>query len=103
MKKVALMIVMTLIFTSCTWSNSTPAEETVIPVVEVNTEVQIMNTHGDETETTNTWAEKTMEEKSTETSITEELSNGTEDEQLLNEVFNEINEVFELVEQNGGQ
>jgi hypothetical protein len=130
MKKVALLIAMTFVLTSCSWLNDTPTEETKIPEVKVENKVETPDTNEEETkneegnteeegssdesenendteevneaeETVNT--EVTPEEVTPEESITEELANGTEDEQLLNEVFNEINEVFELVEQNGGQ
>lgn len=134
MKKVALLIAMTLVFTSCSWLNDTPAEETKTPEVKVENEVKTPDTDEKDNETpdeeTENQVENTPEEEmpteiptvneitepetpvieveneeetSSDESITDELANGTEDEQLLNEVFNEINEVFELVEQNGGQ
>lgn len=133
MKKVAFFIAMTLVFTSCSWLNDDTVEETQTNIVEVENEVESSDSNTDtkqeDTSTEETVTEPISEENtseeptivettldeavfvkdipetntSNETSITEELANGTEDEQLLNEVFNEINEVFELVEQNGGQ
>ena len=118
MKKVALLIAMTLVFTSCSLFDDAPVEEIETPNMEVTTEVEIPSTDEETNETleeeitTDTPAieentEVPVLEVETETpseiSIIEELASGTEDEQLLNEVVNEITEIFELVEQNGGQ
>jgi hypothetical protein len=126
MKKVVLLIAMTLVFTSCSWLNDEPVETTETQIINVETEIK--NTIIDETNTDEEYTEnetitgstsedttvddiivdETIVDDILETEITvestnNELENVTEDEQLLNEVFNEINEVFELVEQNGGQ
>lgn len=127
MKNFALLLVITLLLSSCSLLNDEKSEDTPTPAItdEMPTEntdkVEDDSTEdmdGDSQESDNeesevkvdtstesgySFSNNTSNSGTTGTNVSGELENDTESEEALNEVFNEIEELFELAEQNGGQ
>jgi hypothetical protein len=124
MKNVALLMVLILALSSCSLLNNDKKEVSETPIIEkeVSTEVSELITEegqadeddmNDSIEDGNIIPQDIITEElidndekesmSIETEVSVELDNDVESEEALNEVFNEIEELFELAEQNGGQ
>ena len=129
MKNIALLMVLVLALSSCSLFNDDKKDITQTPVIEaevgINEELETEVTNMDEiqeneetqweyqniqtiTDSQQGWyshASGSMEKEniSVENEVSVDLDSDIESEEALNEVFNEIEELFELAEQNGGQ
>lgn len=126
MKNLALLLAITLLLSSCSLMNKEKVKTIESPIIweEVSVDTDLEKDENDSVEnnvkediqseeensdavinsSTDTPIEMKKEDTtSIETEVTSELESDIESEEALSEVFNEIEELFELAEQNGGQ
>ncbi len=115
MKKVFWLILFPLLLTSCMWSkdvvSDTVESQTVTEsqeITDTSNEVKVIENTETEAEKIHTWetekiiqeTEKSLsEEKIQETIVSVESTGSTESDPLFDEVFNEINEIIQLSEE----
>jgi len=135
MKNITLLLLLSLILSSCSLldddKNTAPETPIITEETSIETEIIADDSISNDSENTDSFSWEIMNEDSqpeyqniitltgaTENTLWEEeenisneieaevsvkLDDDTESEEALNDVFNQIEELFELAEQNGGQ